>query len=1195
MYKKSNNCKNSFSKKIISVILILVTMIFTPALRNFKVSPTANAAEKTFDGSAYIYIDTSSNSWHGNTGCVAAAKFSNSDGATEFIDGTLHGTSKTIYKILVPAGTYSQMTLVRKNFLGEYNAITDIDLDETLTCYKVNANHDGGSWIEYNPDSDIEFDGRTFDGTEYIYIDTSLNTWHGGDECIAAAKFSGSDGTTEFIDGTFNGISKTVYKILVPAGTYSQMTLVRKNSSGTYNEIQIDLHNTLSCYKLNNNHSGGSWVEYNPGQDIDTRGKVFDAYASHDTLNNPDLYIIKATIFDYYTDNEFTNGWRNTLEKESHGDWEPYTKLNKLISSTATSYPNWEFPLYFGNFYDKNNGYTGAGESNLVRFNNNANNSGRLGGYNVSVTDLVGKRLTNTRNLTYHQDSSKALPYFDEEFLTENKAATIVNMEFPLRETTTQKGNTYYEFNSRVERNTNDNIWLTGYSNPEKDLEVHYGNEGKDRVYDALSYYSDPVEPNGVGFFPFDTSKDNGGTTFNNAYDYGFGMRVDLEFTLPKHGLMEDGEIAEFNFSGDDDLWVFVDDVLVLDLGGAHKMASGHINFNEAKSIVTTGTRKAGENTTDHNTQELIFPNLFGENHDESFNNTDPEKVHTLTMFYMERGMIESNLKFGFSFIPVGNTFEIEKEVNATDVNIGIQDTVKEADDFTFKLESAEIINDNFIPTANKDYHLHNRDDETHKELITSNAGELSLKNKEYAIFNNTYTEEHYIKTTESYTSNMFYSTSWIAKDFLNDVEIGRGTGAEALFQFLKTSDGLFDPTKIRVDYINTPEVAPLSVTKHVKNDAGEDITDDDSEFEFTLKLSIQDNGVYKPYPLIYKISGETEEHTLSTDGKFNLKHGQTAIFENIPKGISYEIVESQKIGYINSTGVVVDTIKDAETDNVVITNIKSKASAVLEVQKTLDGEVPSSEYIDVFTFLLFEEDGTTPITDESGNQITTTNNISGAATFPALSYSAPGTYKYVVKEKDESDEHTNISYDNSICNVTVTVETDSETNELTITSVEYLINGTSDNVFKNTILRGEVKIIKEEKHTEAKLSGAEFKIVSANEDWTEATNPEINIKAETNDEGTVSFKDLPFGNYLIYETKAPDGFELNGTVIAKVTIDRENLTHEYTVYNNLSPILPLTGGNGYYFILLLGIIFLLLGSYLYIIKNNRKLSELKK
>lgn len=339
--------------------------------------------------------------------------------------------------------------------------------------------------------------------------------------------------------------------------------------------------------------------------------------------------------------------------------------LNKLYDS---SYSN---PLFFG--YLEPDTTQVAGNKNFriqdnlaMRINNNA--------YYASVQGLAGSKLSTTQNnengYAYLQtaDNASVMPLFNYDLLKDNKGVAsqvFEKLNFPFNESN-YNGVTTYSYDSYTDKNRE----IDKYK---KDFAV--------TSYKNATVGSD----NGVGFFPFEQF-----TGATNTHKYGFGTEFDIDFYMSETGRLEttdgDGKDITFNFSGDDDVWVYVDGVLVLDLGGAHKASSGSINFSTMKVIYKAAvdssdninSRSASPKTSDGYAVDgdyvttVDLAKLFAANGVE-FNNTSSSKKHTLQMFYMERGSVDSNCSISFN-LPQNTGLLVRNDVNFDSVNAGLKD-----------------------------------------------------------------------------------------------------------------------------------------------------------------------------------------------------------------------------------------------------------------------------------------------------------------------------------------------------------------------------------------------------------------------------------------------------------------------------------------------------------------------------------------
>lgn len=403
-----------------------------------------------------------------------------------------------------------------------------------------------------------------------------------------------------------------VFKGEIPAGA-----LLRFHP----NEHNLNGASSATSYPTDSGYDGSGYSDNTATYVKTARGEGWTKFSEIDNVNygavvensfkdNPNIVGVDATYFDYWSDMEQEKGYlqcqgydnEKNNKDEMHDYWYQFDNFNNYISGIASNHKlDWKYPLYFGNMYKGEEHYEtfkthAGGLTNINNYDDNyyyaVNNSNGMawgdGNYNQSLQGLMYDRLDSKGNLQV-ANGVKA-PYFDAEALStatynDKRVANVYKSSFPFRATTDGDGVTTYEFTSKKAK---DNIYFTWDGlTPKK---INYGTGEQFGVHDELSKFAGGQ--NGYGVFPFNNTQNTStGKGTNSNLDYGFGIRLDIDFRVPKDGLLADNKPATFNFSGDDDLWVYIGEdstganaELALDLGGDHKEASGSINFNTMKA-----------------------------------------------------------------------------------------------------------------------------------------------------------------------------------------------------------------------------------------------------------------------------------------------------------------------------------------------------------------------------------------------------------------------------------------------------------------------------------------------------------------------------------------------------------------------------------------------------------------------------------
>lgn len=439
---------------------------------------------------------------------------------------------------------------------------------------------------------------------EYKTVYVSNDDWKSLTKVYATFDYNDAyEGTVELTKDTKDTkvSGSVVFKGKIPAGA-----LLRFHP----NEHNLNGASSATSYPTDSGYDGSGYSDNTATYVKTARGEGWTKFSEIDNVNygavvensfkdNPNIVGVDATYFDYWSDMEQEKGYLQCQGNDNMYDyWYQFDNFNNYISKIALPHKSdWKYPLYFGNMYKGGGHYEtfkthAGGLTNINDYNDNyyyaVNNANGMawgdGNYNQSLQGLMYNRLDSKGNLQV-ANGVKA-PYFDAEALStatynDKRVANVYKSSFPFRATTDGDGVTTYEFTSK---NATDNIYFTWDGlTPKK---INYGAGETYGVHDDLGKFGGTE--NGYGVFPFNNTQNTStGKGTNCNLNYGFGVRLDIDFRVPKKGLLADNEPATFNFSGDDDLWVYIGEdptganaELALDLGGDHKEAKGSINFN---------------------------------------------------------------------------------------------------------------------------------------------------------------------------------------------------------------------------------------------------------------------------------------------------------------------------------------------------------------------------------------------------------------------------------------------------------------------------------------------------------------------------------------------------------------------------------------------------------------------------------------
>ena len=434
-----------------------------------------------------------------------------------------------------------------------------------------------------------------------------------------------------------------------------------------------------------------------------TKTKVVDI-ASAPFTEEANTKYVTSTLYDYYTDYELNGKNRDRYGEykgASHRTWVTFREFDQALSDYYQD-ANAQYPLYTGHFQpDSGTNFSDIagtlnlfGYDNVNRFmaiNNSQYNEDHEGNthYDYAYQGLVA----NTTNadgapLLNGTKTATVEPHFNKDFLLgeNSKNAKLgevyENVKFPFTKKENlfndDTGVDYWCFDSK-----DTTLYLkqdSGQNSDSKYFLQSTNNRGSSENVNASS-----DKQGQYGYFPFNETATGG---VASTYNYGFGTKLQMDFTLTDDGMVETNKIGEDNkkvktnikffFSGDDDVWVFIDGKLALDVGGAHGKVSGLLEFGEGsqgKNSVTAYVSKVKQGGTsgsdqDKNSVKTVTYNgepIYFYAQGTTLNDLDKGKKHTLTMYYMERGMWESNMAVAFNF-PDNNELQVQKEVDLTNV-----------------------------------------------------------------------------------------------------------------------------------------------------------------------------------------------------------------------------------------------------------------------------------------------------------------------------------------------------------------------------------------------------------------------------------------------------------------------------------------------------------------------------------------------
>ena len=813
----------------------------------------------------------------------------------------------------------------------------------------------------------------------YKTVYVSNDDWKSLSKIYATFDYNDAyEGTVELIKDTKDTkvSGSVVFSGKIPAGA-----LLRFHP----NEHNLNGASSATSYPTDSGYDGSGYNDNTATYVKTARGEGWTKFSEIDNVNNgavvensfkdnPNIVGVDATYFDYLSDMEQEKGYLQCQGKNNDGDienyWYQFDNFNSYISNIASNCKSdWKYPLYFGNMFNGGDWYStfethAKGLTNINNYKDNyyyaVNNSNGMawggGDYNQSLQGLMYNRLDSKGDLQV-ANGVKA-PYFDAEALStakyndakvnDAKVANVYKSSFPFRTTTDDAGVTTYKFTTK---DAADNIYFTW--NGLTPTKINYGEGKQYGVQDALTNFGG-TQGNGYGIFPFNNTTGKGsdaqkndtlntidtsagkGTSYN--HNYGFGIRLDIDFRVPKYGMLADNKPATFNFSGDDDLWVYIGEdptganaELALDLGGDHKEASGSIDFN---SMTATANNVFADYSTPSSTSSS------------STTVTVPSEE-----FWVKRGDYTD-----FCVYTWGSETKYVQPYKVSDGFYKFKQSQFESNTGAIFCKQKNVSNDKL-------------------------SGDLTLSNLYGKMWNGNgtpYTGDAVLHHTNLGT---------VTKTINNGVHLDPNKTYHMVVFYMERGEA---ESNFSVNFTMTPANNDLKVTKaldtgYVVSEISDDLKANET-FDYTIKENGNDTSG-KGYKLT-KSDESTSNETLSNSG-FTLKDNYIADFDNSFKAGNYMTVDestnSSKLKYTtnwelvnnrvgstidsglttNSEFKLVDDKDDSAYAQLQLNYTNSIVTAPLEISKNVVGEDGKTDYDtdQQFTFAIaldFDGDGST-------------------------------------------------------------------------------------------------------------------------------------------------------------------------------------------------------------------------------------------
>lgn len=755
-------------------------------------------------------------------------------------------------------------------------------------------------------------------------------------------------------DGASNTVNISTVRTNLINGKYTCSGLVDKsvNDINDGNVYTVDENGTVTVSSSSSTPSSSGWINatmYN----YRTASQITDAMNTDGTLTEEQNYAVDSK-----------NGQAKEVFTESvykqYNDavaaWFQNQSTDGKVNGVSVT-PLYQGNIRAGNDFTNEKGTVDWAKTyfNFVSVANGANRKDGASAASIKAAAVGLADKTLSANGTIQQNGIE-LPQFSDAFMNANADSKIQskydNLKFETRVTKKASGNEWYSYDSSTDKNRSLDIanrQIKNYKNEVKGCKNANGDQNAT-----------------AGYYPFNQSQPSKIENITNC----FGTRFDIDYAMPNANGVVNNEEMQFNFTGDDDMWIYIDGHLVLDLGGSHAMASGSINLATMKVTYSTGYYNATyDNVADKNSASCDYTKTgeFAIGNDVKKILQDTTRTHKMTIFYMERGLFDSNLSFNF-FLPQTNSLTVEQKTDTSAVNSAlVNDTLQTAnkDAFQTTIESnsksatsnntASVTEDftrkdvygntqvlqkgssstiqtgtafeNPVPAGGEFASIggtnfvweDKNSTDTNKGKGTPTNGTVELLYNQSATFNDQFTNGSKFKLTSPDALKSFDLPN-LTEDQPTSRDNGRSSRAyydttlkvtDISGSELKANDDSSynfgdssdNAVKVKAEYTNKVRVGSVAFTKNIQGD-----TSDISQY-FTFKIQMRNifgdtsDTEWKVYDGL-NVTVNGVTKPLGNEGTVELKHGETLTIAGVPVGTEYRITEVESGNYSVSSVV---------------------------------------------------------------------------------------------------------------------------------------------------------------------------------------------------------------------------------------------------------------------------------------------------